>query len=181
MGDPQDRGPEERAFGITARGGWYLLAGLFVAGSALLIVMGVLPFWLNISLASSSALSLLGASFWPQADDPILPQPRHADGIVRISFGLLSLFFLSVALLLAFDFLKLDRKDASLRWKAVLSYGGNVLLLAMYAWKGRSAPTSDRGIRKMQLHPEAALCILFMSVAAVNFIIANLFLDSTRR
>ena len=55
------------------------------------------------------------------------------------------------------------------------------MLLALYACRGRSAATRDPGIRTMQLHPEAALCILFMSVAAINFLIATMVLDNSGR
>src|SRR6185503_2111469 len=147
--------------------------GLFIFGAAVLICMRVLPVWLNLSLATSSVLAFAGASFWPQADDPVLHHPRQAEGIIRAAFIVLSLVFLSTSALMAFYLMHSGGKSASEALRAVSSHLAHALILGTCAWKGRSAPARDPGIRKMQTHPEAALCLMLIGVAMLNFLIAG--------
>jgi hypothetical protein len=171
--DPEGAEPEPTAFGITARGGFYLLGGLFIFGAAVLICMRVLPVWLNLSLATSSVLAFAGASFWPQADDPVLPQPRRAERIVRAAFIVLSLVFLTTSALMDYYLVHSEGKSPFDALRAVSPMLLQALILGTYALKGRSAPASDPGIKKMQTHPEAALCLMLIGVAMLNFFIAG--------
>jgi hypothetical protein len=109
--------------------GFFLMGAIFIAASILLIRMDVLPPWLAISLGVSSALSLVGAFFWPNEANPPPPRFRHAEGLLRATFLALALAFTVYALWLV--------TRAHRRWRERSRLAGRPQLRAGLTWSGR--------------------------------------------
>ena len=141
---------------------------VFVAASMVLLGMGVLPRWLGISFCTSSALSLFGALFWPEANVPSPPQARTSNGLLRAVLLVLALAFLLYAAFLIAFALKGPPKDRAANLVLLIVPMGNLITLILYMRIARRGKIADPELRKAQQHPGAAICLMFFGLAVLN-------------